>query len=66
MVRRRTVFAIVVGLVVLGFVSAPALGDSLTVYRLEPPSGWVELPPVNPYATAVGENPPIVHNISRG
>ncbi|MDI7248249.1 MAG: hypothetical protein QME92_12425 [Bacillota bacterium] len=57
MVHRRTVLAIVVGLVVLGFASAPALGNSLTVYRLEPSSGWVELPPVNPYATAVGENP---------
>ncbi len=59
MVRRRTVFAIVVGLLllVLGFAAAPAFGDSLTVYRLEPSSGWVELPPVNPYATAVGENP---------
>ncbi|MBC7083489.1 MAG: hypothetical protein H5T95_08365 [Firmicutes bacterium] len=57
MVRRRTVFAIVVGLFLLGFAAAPAFGDSLTVYRLEPSSGWVELPPVNPYATAVGENP---------
>lgn len=57
MVHRRTVLALVIGLAVLGFASAPTLGNSLIVYRLEPSSGWVELPPVNPYATAVGENP---------
>ncbi|MEW5866306.1 MAG: hypothetical protein AB1774_05525 [Bacillota bacterium] len=56
MAHRRAMLAIVVGAILLSY-AIPASGDSLTVYRLEPSSGWVELPPVNPYATAVRENP---------
>ncbi|MCR4402000.1 MAG: hypothetical protein NUW12_04345 [Firmicutes bacterium] len=57
MVRRRTLLGALVGILLLGFVAPPVFGDSLTVYRLEPSSGWVELPPVNPYAAAMGEAP---------
>jgi len=57
MMRRPIVFAAVAGLLLFGLAAIPARGNSLTVYRLDPPSGWVELPPVNPYATAVGEGP---------
>ncbi len=56
MLHRRMVLAIFIGFLVLGC-AAPAFGGSLTVYRLEPSSEWVELPPVNPYATAVRGNP---------
>lgn len=56
MAHRRAMLAILVGVILLSY-AIPASGGSLTVYRLEPSSGWVELPPVNPYATAVRENP---------